>query len=142
MTIAPRDVMSSHLKPLCSRDNHVMKYEAGRSMANTGIQSSYHCGYLGCSVRYNSSTGYYMLMGMSGHTYAVAEPGVNTLKCPKHHHWLYRRENIEAKPGCALGLRRRRLRLWLRCQHKKAIGSGPRTGAVWHLNLQRCKAAR
>ena len=99
MTIAPRDVMSSHLKPLCSRDNHVMKYEAGRSRANTGIQSSYHCGYLGCSVRYNSSTGYYMLMGMSDHTYAVAEPGVNTLKCPKHVRWLYRRENIDAKPG-------------------------------------------
>jgi hypothetical protein len=36
-------------------------------------------------------------------TYAVAEPGVNTLKCPKHHHWLYRRENIEAKPGVRWG---------------------------------------
>ena len=38
------DVLSSQLKPLCSRDNHVMKYESGRSRANTGKQASYHCG--------------------------------------------------------------------------------------------------
>ena len=99
MTIASADVLSGHLKPLCPRDNHVMKYEPGGSRANTGNQSSYHCGYVGCSVRYNSDRGYYMLMGMPGHTYAVDEPGVNTLKCPIHNHWLYQRENIDAKPG-------------------------------------------
>jgi len=79
MTIASADVLSRHLKPLCPRDNHVMKYESDHSRANTGDQSSYHCGYVGCSVRYNSDRGYYMLMGMPGHTYAVDEPGVNTL---------------------------------------------------------------
>jgi hypothetical protein len=99
MTIASVDVLSGHLKPLCPRDNHVMKYESGRSRANTGDRHSYHCGYAGCSVRYNSSDGYYMLMGMPGHTYAVNEPGVNTVKCPNHNHWLYRRKNIDAEPG-------------------------------------------
>jgi hypothetical protein len=99
MTIAPVDVIRSHLKPLCSRDNHVMKLEFGCSSANTGNQSSYHCGYVGCSVRYNSTHGYYTLMGIPGHTYAVDEPGVNTLKCPIHGRWLYRRQNMNAEPG-------------------------------------------
>ena len=54
------DVLSSQLKPLCSRDNHVMKYESGRSRANTGNQASYHCGSGGCSVRYNSIEGFTM----------------------------------------------------------------------------------
>jgi hypothetical protein len=99
MTIASADVLSGHLKPLCPRDNHVMKYESGRSRANTGDQASYHCGYVGCSVRYNSTDGYYTLMGMPGHTYLVDEPGVNTLKCPTHNYWLYRSENIDSEPG-------------------------------------------
>ena len=99
MTIVSADVLSSHLRPLCSRDNHVMKYESGGSRANTGDRASYHCGYAGCSVRYNSTHGYYMLMGMPGHTYAVDEPGVNTLKCPIHGRWLYRRKNIDTEPG-------------------------------------------
>jgi hypothetical protein len=51
-------VLSSQLKPLCSRDNHVMKYESGRSRANIRNQASYHCGSGGCSVRYNSTDGY------------------------------------------------------------------------------------
>ena len=93
------DVLSSHLKPLCSRDNHVMKYESGGSRTNTGNPSSYHCGFVGCSVRYNSTKGYYMLVGMTDHTYAVDEPGVNTMRCPTHGRWLYRRENIDAEPG-------------------------------------------
>jgi len=99
MTIASSDALSSHLKPLCPRDNHVMTYESGGTRANTGDQSSYHCGYVGCSVRYNSNQGYYTLMGMPGHTYALDEPGVNTLKCPRHKRWLYRQENNHAKPG-------------------------------------------
>jgi len=92
-------VLSSQLKPLCSRDNHVMKYESGRSRANTGNQASYHCGSGGCSVRYNSTDGYYTLFGMPNHTYSVDEPGVNTVKCSRHDHWLYRRENTDAEPG-------------------------------------------
>jgi hypothetical protein len=93
------DVLSSHLRPLCSRDNHVMKYETGDSSANTGYQASYHCSSGGCSVRYDSADGYYMLMAMPGQTYVVDEPGVNTARCPRHNHWLYRRENIDAEPG-------------------------------------------
>jgi hypothetical protein len=54
------DVLSSQLKPLCSRDNHVMKYESGRSRANTGNQASYHCGSGGfrgaCNIRRLSYT--------------------------------------------------------------------------------------
>jgi hypothetical protein len=92
------NVLSSHLNPLCSRDNHVMKYERGGSRANTGHLASYHCGSIGCSVRYNSTAGYYMLVGMPGHAYPVDEPGVNTMKCPIHSCWLYRRKNIDAEP--------------------------------------------
>lgn len=99
MTIASANLVSSHLKPHCSRDNHVMKYESGGSRANTGDHASYHCGYVGCSVRYNSTDGYYMLMGIPCHTYAVDEPGVNTFQCPIHGRWLYRRQNIDAEPG-------------------------------------------
>jgi len=40
-----------------------------------------------------------MLIGMPDHANAVDEPGVNTVKCPIHGRWLYRRENIEAEPG-------------------------------------------
>ncbi len=99
MKTVSANILSSHLRPLCSRDNHAMKYEFGGSRANTGDYASYHCGYVGCSVRYNLTHGYYMLMGMPGHTYTVDEPGVNTVKCPRHNQWLYRRENIDAEPG-------------------------------------------
>lgn len=93
------DTLSSYLKPLCSRDNHVMKYEAGGSRANTGNLASYHCGSVGCSVRYNSDDGYFMLIGMPDHANPVEEPGVNTLRCPQHHRWLYRRDNTQADTG-------------------------------------------
>jgi len=98
MMISSENVLSRQLKPLCSRDNHAMKYEVGGSRANTGQFASYHCGSTGCSVRYNSTVGYHMLFGMPGHAYAVDEPGVNTVKCPIHGHWLYRRKNIDAEP--------------------------------------------
>src|SRR2546429_10010880 len=80
MTVTSADVLSRHLKPLCSRDNHVMKYESGGSRANTGDRASYHCGIAGCSVRYSSTDGYYMLIGMPDHANAVDEPGVNTAR--------------------------------------------------------------
>jgi hypothetical protein len=99
MMIASTNVLSTHLRPLCSRDNHVMKYESSGSRANSGSHASYHCASVGCSVRYNATDGYYMLMGMPDHTYAVDEPGVNTVKCPIHGRWLYRRQNIDAEPG-------------------------------------------
>jgi hypothetical protein len=99
MTIASADVLSSHLRPLCSRDNHVMKYESRGSWSNAENQTSYHCGFEGCSVRYNSTDGYYMLIGMPDHANPVDEPGVNTVKCPRHGHWLYRRQKIDAERG-------------------------------------------
>jgi hypothetical protein len=99
MIVTSVDALSSYLKPLCSRDNHLMKYESGGSKANTGDRASYHCGVTGCSVRYNSTDGYYMLIGMPDHANAVDEPGVNTARCPIHGRWLYRREDIEAEAG-------------------------------------------
>ena len=99
MRISSADNLNSHLKPLCSRDNHVMKYEAGRSRSNSGYQASYHCGFEGCSVRYDASDGYYMLIGMPDHANPVDEPGVNTTKCPQHGNWLYRRRKASRKTG-------------------------------------------
>ena len=40
-----------------------------------------------------------MLFGGPDRAYSVAEPGVNTLRCPTHNHWLYRRKNIESVAG-------------------------------------------
>ena len=98
MMISSENVLNRLLKPLCSRDNHVMKYERGGSSASTAYLASYRCGSAGCSVRYNSTAGYYMLIGTSGHAYAVDEPGVNTMMCPIHGRWLYRRKSIDAEP--------------------------------------------
>jgi hypothetical protein len=99
MKLSSADVLNSHLKPLCSRDNRGMKYEAGGSRSNTAHQASYHCGFEGCSVRYDGTDGYYMLIGMPEHANPVDEPGVNVAKCPRHGRWLYRRENAELGPG-------------------------------------------
>jgi len=102
MTSASAVVLNSHLKPLCPRENHVMKLESRGSRANIGYLASYHCGSGGCSVRYNSFDGYYTLMGIAGHTYTVDEPGVNTVTCPRHGYWLYR-VNIKAEAGVRWG---------------------------------------
>jgi hypothetical protein len=99
MTTALADVLSGRLRPLCTRDNHVMRYESRGSRSNAGDQASYHCGFEGCSVRYAAATGYYMLIGMPDHANPVDEPGVNLLKCPRHNRWLYRREDTHAEPG-------------------------------------------
>jgi hypothetical protein len=56
MKIAPADVLSSNLRPLYPRENHVMKYESGHSRSNSGDEASYHCGFEGCSVRYDASS--------------------------------------------------------------------------------------
>jgi hypothetical protein len=93
------DLLSSGLRPLCSRDNHIMKYESGGSRANTASEASYHCSFRGCSVRYDSAEGYFTLMAMPGQTYVVDEPGANTERCPKHNRWLYRGEDIDAQHG-------------------------------------------
>jgi hypothetical protein len=91
------DVLSPHLKPRCSRDNHIMKYQARPSGSNAKNSSSYYCGFVGCSVRYHSSDGYYMLIGMPDHANSVDEPGLNTLKCPEHERWLYRLQSVDAQ---------------------------------------------
>jgi hypothetical protein len=93
MMITSDTVLSRQLRPLCPRDDHAMEYELGSSGSNSGQRASYHCGLVGCSVRYNAITGYFMLMGMPN-TYSVDEPGVNVVRCPVHDCWLYRRENI------------------------------------------------
>jgi hypothetical protein len=99
MTIVSAEILSAHLQPLCSRDNHVMKYERAGSKQNTSDHASYHCAFQGCSVRYDTADGYYMLIGMPDHANRVDEPGVNTLQCPRHNQWLYRMKDIASKPG-------------------------------------------
>ena len=99
MTIASAEILSRYLQPLCSRDNHVMKYERAGSKQNTGDHASYHCAFQGCSVRYDTADGYYMLIGMPDHANRVDEPGVNTVQCPRHNQWLYRLENIASEMG-------------------------------------------
>lgn len=99
MTMPSAEVLSIHLRPLCSRDNHLMRYESAGSKANTGSHASYHCGFAGCSVRYDPADGYYMLIGMPDRANPVDEPGVNTIRCPRDHQWLYRRATLGDEPG-------------------------------------------
>ena len=107
MPIASANLLSRELKPLCPRDDHVMKYESSHGRLNPEHEPSYHCGFMGCSVRYDSNDGYYTLLSVDEHVYRLEEPGVNTLKCPVHNGWLYRRENLVTKPGvcwcCGVG---------------------------------------
>jgi len=97
------DVLSSDLKPLCSRDNHIMKYQTRPPRSNAKNSASYYCGFIGCSVRYHSANGYYTLIGMPDHANSVDEPGVNLLKCPNHHRWLYRRYSVDAQGSVRWG---------------------------------------
>lgn len=99
MRIDSTVVLGSHLKPLCSRDDHIMNYEQHGSRANTGNRDSYHCASRGCSVRYNSIDGYFTLMGLTGQTYTISEPCVNTVECPAHGSWLYRQRNPGDEKG-------------------------------------------
>jgi hypothetical protein len=99
MTISSSDVLSSHLKPLCPRDNRVMSYESRDYGLSAGDRGSYHCGFEGCSVRYSTKDGYYMLIGMPDHPNAVGEPGVNTRVCPRHGRWLYLRKITDREAG-------------------------------------------
>ena len=68
MTFASADILGRQLRPLCSRDNHAMKYEStGSPPNNAGNPAAYHCRYMSCCVRYNLAHGYYMLIGMPDH---------------------------------------------------------------------------
>ncbi len=97
MRISFTDVLSSDLKPLCSRDNHIMKYQTRPPCSNAKNGACYYCGFIGCSVRYHSADGYYTLIGMPDHANSVDEPGVNLMQCPNHHRWLYRRYSVDAQ---------------------------------------------
>lgn len=99
MLIDTAERLSSKLRPCCPRDNRSMKRQFGRSRTNQGDFDSYYCGHDGCSVRYSAAEGYFTLMGTPGQTYGVEEPGVNALKCPRHHSWLYRRQSSDAEAG-------------------------------------------
>ncbi len=99
MAVISAEVLSRHLKPLCSRDNHEMKFESRRSRSDREHHSSYHCNFNGCSVRYDLLYGYHTLIGVDDSVYGAEEPGVNTLKCPRHNCWLYRQLNVDNEPG-------------------------------------------
>jgi hypothetical protein len=87
------NVLDPNLEPLCPRDNKVMRYEASGLPSGTDNRPSYHCGFEGCSVRYDLINGYFTLIGMPEHINPVEEPGVNALSCEKHGSWLYRRRD-------------------------------------------------
>ena len=95
----PHEILSytlkRNLKPLCPRDNHVMHYDAKGihwkdELEDTESMSSYHCGYVGCSVRYTYEQGYFTVVKTPEQPYFVEEPATNLLKCPQHGAWLYR----------------------------------------------------
>ena len=118
MIFASADILGRHLRPLCSRDNHAMKYEpSGSSSNNAGNQAAYHCGFMGCGVRYNLVDGYYMLIGMPDHANPVDEPGVNAMVM-----LVVPARECCCQTGCSLALRGPRLRLPLPGQHKGRLG--------------------
>lgn len=87
--------MSHDLKPRCPRDNHVMHFEAAgirwkNSSGTTETQPSYHCPYMGCSVRYNLEEGYFTVVYEPDLPYFVEEPATNLAQCPRHGTWLHR----------------------------------------------------
>jgi hypothetical protein len=94
----PQQVLSQKLalglKPLCPRDNHVMRYDPKGIEAKaenvTYSTPSYHCGFQGCSVRYTPEDGYFTVIDVPDLPHFVEEPGTNILQCPQHGTWLYR----------------------------------------------------
>ena len=86
-------VLDERLEPLCPRHNKIMRYEASGLPSGTDNRPSYHCGYEGCSVRYDLINGYFTLIEMPEEINHLEEPRANTLKCEKHKAWLYRNRN-------------------------------------------------
>lgn len=95
--------LNAKLEPLCPREDKIMRYQAIGVPSGTDSRPSYHCGYEGCSVRYDAADGYFTLMGAPKLMYPVEEPGVNTLRCEKHGTWLYRRRGRAKESGAAWG---------------------------------------
>jgi hypothetical protein len=66
---------------------------------------TYHCGYNGCSVRYAPEHGSFTVVKAADLPVFVEELTVNTLQCPIHNTWLYRRTRsggvgFEWRSGC------------------------------------------
>jgi hypothetical protein len=51
--------------------------------------SSYHCGYMSCTVRYAPSEGYFTVVDAPSIPHFVEEPEVNLYTCLRHGTWLY-----------------------------------------------------
>jgi hypothetical protein len=92
--------LSTSLDPVCPRDDHHMKYEAkgiswkaAPSDKTPQHLPSYHCNFVGCSVRYDLLNGYCTVVFTPDQPFFIEEPGVNILPCPRHGTWLYRTEN-------------------------------------------------
>ena len=88
--------LNEKLKPVCPRENHIMSYEAkgihwkNEKGAACSPVTSYHCSYIGCSVRYTPEQGYFTVVNTPNQPYFVEEPGTNLFRCPQHNTWLYR----------------------------------------------------
>jgi len=104
MMTVETDVLNKAIKPLCPRDNHAMRYESARLRLYPEHQATYHCGFEDCSVRYDPEDGYFTLVAVDGHVFRLEEPGVNTLKCPAHHAWLYRKEDLNTGVRWSCGI--------------------------------------
>jgi|ERR1700722_10040942 len=98
--------LSRDLSPLCSRQNHVMRYELGGGLVwkeefDKKLQtlSSYHCGYLGCTVHYAPSEGDFTAVDASDIPHFIGEPGVNLYICPRHGTWLHKSREEAGTPN-------------------------------------------
>ncbi len=89
--------INHHLEPLCPRDDHKMKFDADgvrweQAADNATFKvATYLCGYAGCTVRYAPEHGYFTIVKAPDLPVFIEEPAVNTLQCPAHNSWLYRR---------------------------------------------------
>lgn len=110
------DSISHHLSPLCPRDNRPMRFrlhgihwraegrqpigETSRAYAGTterfeyqDLKQSLACYCCPeCTLFYTPEQGYFTIVEVSAQPFFVDEPGTNTLNCPVHKTWLYRRE--------------------------------------------------
>lgn len=95
--------ISHHLEPLCPRDNHKMKFDPDGVRWQQGVDSAtfkvatYHSGFGGCTVRYASEHGYCTIVRAPDLPVFVGEPVVNTLRCPIHNTWVYRRAKSDGR---------------------------------------------
>lgn len=93
--------------PCCTTDHSLDLVTTNEQTAENATfrVATYHCGYNGCSVRYAPEHGYFTVLKAPDLLVLVEEPAVNTLQCPIHNTWLYRRTNRVASDlnGAACG---------------------------------------